>query len=111
MYFHLFFFHVIYLCLNYKGIRTNLRAFAKQNQDKSLRKGRRSKQSDTSLPNKTLKDDHDNIPSIPSLADDNTPLVPSRSTVLQACTVTSGLICGLGVIVRQVTITSFLFRT
>lgn len=94
------------IVLDYKGLRTDLKAFARQNQDKSLRKRRRSKQSDTSLPNKTLKDDQDNIPSIPLLADDdvqeNTPLVPSRSTVLQACTVTSGLICGLGVIVRQV---------
>lgn len=89
-----------------RGLRSDLKALARQNQDnKSLRKRRTSKQSDISLPNQTLKDEEDNIPSIPSLAEDNTqentPLVPSRGTVLQACTITSGLICGLGVIVRQ----------
>lgn len=34
--------------------------------------------------------------------DQNTTIIPSRSTVLQACTVTSGLIAALGIIIRQV---------
>lgn len=122
MYFHLCFFfscNIFLDCLDYKGLRRDLKASARKNLDKNLRKWRRSKQSDTSLSNKILKDEQDNIASILSIADNNvqenkdgsslknseeqtTSLVPSRRTVLQACTVTSGLICTLGVIVRQV---------
>lgn len=121
MYFHLCFFfscNIFLDCLDYKGLRRDLKASARKNLDKNLRKWRRSKQSDTSLSNKILKDEQDNIASILSIADNNvqenkdgsslknseeqtTSLVPSRRTVLQACTVTSGLICTLGVIVRQ----------
>lgn len=64
------------------------------------------------------------VPDVPPLADDNieednsemssfdksesqsTILLPSRGAVLQACTITSCLIGGLGVIIRQVLVLS-----
>lgn len=36
---------------------------------------------------------------------ENSQTVPSRSSVLQACTITSGLICLLGFLIRQVQFT------
>ncbi|XP_041013326.1 uncharacterized protein LOC121256553 [Juglans microcarpa x Juglans regia] len=86
----------------FRGFRLNTRAFASRN---SVRKSRRD---DVQPP----KSEADNTPtnvqvdsmvsSFENSAAQNSSTIPSRSTVLQACTVTSGLIAALGIIIRQV---------
>ncbi|XP_042941142.1 uncharacterized protein LOC122275892 [Carya illinoinensis] len=84
----------------FNGFRLNTRAFASRN---SVRKSRRDVQ--------PPKSEADNTPtsvqvdsmvsSSENSAAQSSSIIPSRSTVLQACTVTSGLIAALGIIIRQ----------
>lgn len=46
------------------------------------------------------------VSSFENSAPQNSSTIPTRSTVLQACTVTSGLIAALGIIIRQVVLLS-----
>ncbi|KAL3819320.1 hypothetical protein ACJIZ3_005225 [Penstemon smallii] len=84
------------LCFRYGG---NIKAFASQNQTKkSRRRGKTLKQKDENLPpREELPDENDNLE-----VETSSDIVPSRNAVLQACTVTSGLICALGVLIQQV---------
>ncbi|KAG7979951.1 hypothetical protein I3843_05G156700 [Carya illinoinensis] len=85
----------------FNGFRLNTRAFASRN---SVRKSRRDVQ--------PPKSEADNTPtnvqvdsmvsSSENSAAQSSSIIPSRSTVLQACAVTSGLIAALGIIIRQV---------
>ncbi|KAG6654867.1 uncharacterized protein LOC122308821 [Carya illinoinensis] len=85
----------------FNGFRLNTRAFASRN---SVRKSRRDVQ--------PPKSEADNTPtnvqvdsmvsSSENSAAQSSSVIPSRSTVLQACAVTSGLIAALGIIIRQV---------
>lgn len=101
-----------------RGLRVNLKAFARQNQIKRSRKQGKFKKSDTSsVPNKIVLDERNGIPDTSSSSDDTAqenmdissinisqqsdPLVPSRRAVLQACTITSCLMGALAVIIRQ----------
>ncbi|KAL3501071.1 hypothetical protein ACH5RR_035520 [Cinchona calisaya] len=104
---------------SFGGYRVSLRVFAGQNPVKKSRKRGKSQKYDTSPPNKPVLDENDVVSNIPPPADDNvqdnnkissfdnsevqtTVLVPSRGTVLQACTITSCLIGTLGVAIREV---------
>ncbi|KAK8643483.1 hypothetical protein V6N13_012779 [Hibiscus sabdariffa] len=96
------------------GPRFRVRTFAsRKSTNKSRREGRPSKsfslQTKETLPedNNVLaetnpsKDDINNGKSVDSAPQDSISF-PSRSNVLQACTITSGLIAALGLIIRQV---------
>lgn len=92
--------------------RTDIRGFASPVK-KSKIKGRKIKEN-TTLPEKLLLDDYkieddaqgDNGTRSSDVVEvENSQTVPSRSSVLQACTITSGLICLLGFLIRQVQFT------
>ncbi|PIN09531.1 hypothetical protein CDL12_17892 [Handroanthus impetiginosus] len=104
------------LCSGYRG---KIKAMASQNQTKKSKKPRKMQKKDKDLLPKDQKPNEDEGQDRPSssrvdVEDGNmmfsnetlevqTSLsVPSRSAVLQACTVTSGLIGALGVLTRQV---------
>lgn len=93
---------LIYLFL--QGFRLNTRAFASRKSVKKLRRdGQPPKSVVDSPPTKHNYVQDDNmVDSFEDSATPNSATIPSRSTVLQACTVTSGLIAGLGMIIRQV---------
>lgn len=82
------------------------RAFARRNSVKKLKKDGHPRQSVTNISPKDEygQDDNNLEPSDSSVAQ-KLSTIPSRSTVLQACTVTSGLIAALGVVLRQVCFT------
>ncbi|XP_062149844.1 uncharacterized protein LOC133858395 [Alnus glutinosa] len=86
------------------GLRLNTRAFASRKSVKKLRRdGQPPKSVVDSPPTKHNYIQDDNmVDSFEDSASPNSATIPSRSTVLQACTVTSGLIAGLGMIIRQV---------
>ncbi|KAM7487215.1 hypothetical protein LguiB_024699 [Lonicera macranthoides] len=96
-------------------------AFASQNSARKSRRRKEARETVTPKPNKRplgendgladdspTGDDHvqenDNMASIDNLGSKNTTsiTIPSRGSVVQACTVTSGFIAALGVIIRQV---------
>ncbi|GMI90204.1 hypothetical protein like AT3G26085 [Hibiscus trionum] len=96
------------------GPRFSVKTFAsRKSPNKSRREGRPSKsftlQTKETLPGDSnvlaetnpSKDDINNGKSVDSAPQDSISL-PSRSNVLQACTITSGLIAALGLIIRQV---------
>ncbi|XP_062110538.1 uncharacterized protein LOC133822271 [Humulus lupulus] len=88
----------------HRGLTCNPRAFARRNSVKKLKKNRQPLQSVADISPKDefgLEDDSKLDPS-DSSAVQKLNMVPSRDTVLQACTVTSGLIAALGVVLRQV---------
>lgn len=111
-----------------QGTKLSIRAFASR---KSMKKSKRMGQprKSVSLQTKeTLPEDGSVLADTSSLDGDNIDdgnnnvysapqdsiSIPSRSNVLQACTITSGLIAALGLIIRQVCfrtpkITSFIF--
>lgn len=94
------------------------RVFASNKSVKKLRRQREAHKNAISRPNKHASDEFeraDNSPSGDASVQDNNKTstldnldslnstsIPSRISVLQACTVTSGLIAALGVIIRQV---------
>ncbi|GMY26401.1 hypothetical protein FCV25MIE_21643 [Fagus crenata] len=88
----------------YSGFRFNTRAFASRKSVKKLRRdGQPPKSVADSPPTKDdYVQDEKMAYSFENSVDQNTTIIPSRSTVLQACTVTSGLIAALGIIIRQV---------
>ncbi|GFP96076.1 hypothetical protein PHJA_001751700 [Phtheirospermum japonicum] len=102
----------------FAGYRGNIKALARQNQTKKSRKRGKTQNKDKDLlqteqildeydgvnkPSSTVDfEDGNKILSSDTLEVQNSVLFPSRNAVLQACTVTSGLICALGVIIRQV---------
>lgn len=93
---------LIYLFL--QGLRLNTRAFASRKSVKKLRgDGQPPKTVVDSPPTKDNYVQDDNmVDSSENSAAPNSATIPSRSTVLQACTVTSGLIAAFGMIIRQV---------
>ncbi|XP_059447467.1 uncharacterized protein LOC132178906 [Corylus avellana] len=86
------------------GLRLKTRAFASRKSVKKLRSdGQPPKSIVDSPPTKDNYVQDDNmVDSFENSAAPNSATIPSRSTVLQACTVTSGLIAALGIIIRQV---------
>lgn len=97
----------------------SIRAFAKQRSVKKLRRQKEAQKNLTPPLNRNSSDEYDALAdesppgvddvqesnkesSFVNLDAKNSITIPSRSTVLQACTVTSGLIAALGVIIRQV---------
>ncbi|KAM7487210.1 hypothetical protein LguiB_024694 [Lonicera macranthoides] len=105
----------------HRKLGANTRAFASQNSARKSRRRKEARETVTPKPNKRplgendgLADDsprgddnvqeNDNMASIDNLGSKNTTsiTIPSRGSVLQACTVTSGFIAALGVIIRQV---------
>jgi hypothetical protein len=87
-----------------QGLRLSTRAFASRNSVKKLRRdGQPPKSVVDSPPTKDNYVQDDNmVDSFENSAAPNSATITSRSTVLQACTVTSGLIAALGIIIRQV---------
>lgn len=102
--------------------RANIRTFASQNSVKKLRRGRKASRVVTPQTNKNLSIEYEGVAdSSPSEDDDiqdnkkassidnsvvqNSITIPSRRTVLQACTFTSGLLAALGILIRQVAFT------
>ncbi|PON91426.1 CAAX amino terminal protease [Trema orientale] len=85
-----------------KGLSSSPRAFARRNPGKKLKKNGQSPQSvaDISPKDEYGQDDYKLDPSDSLAQKLNT--IPARSTVLQACIVTSGLIAAFGVVLRQV---------
>ncbi|XP_068327572.1 uncharacterized protein [Pyrus communis] len=87
------------------GVAISPRAFASQNSVKKLRREgqARKKVADKSTASEDdcVKND-ENVESCVNLAAEEPVAFPSRGAVLQACTVTSGLIAALGIIIRQV---------
>ncbi|RVW47778.1 hypothetical protein CK203_091752 [Vitis vinifera] len=105
------------------GLGGKIRAFASRNSVKKLRKDRQARKNLTLQTNKIapnegngLEDrfpsEDDSVPDnkkvspIDNLAAQGSITIPSRGAVLQACTVTSGLIAALGIIIRQVSHTA-----
>ncbi|KAK7842503.1 hypothetical protein CFP56_013696, partial [Quercus suber] len=86
------------------GFRFDTRAFASRNSVKKLRRNRQPPEIVADIP--PTKDDYvqdeNSASSFENSVDQNSTIKPSRSTVLQACTITSGLIAALGIILRQV---------
>ncbi|XP_052204780.1 uncharacterized protein LOC127809765 isoform X2 [Diospyros lotus] len=97
----------------------SIRAFAKQKSSKKLRRQNEAQKDLTSQLNRGSNDDYSGMedrssPGIDDFQDSNKEssfekfdsrssiYIPSRSAVLQACTVTSSLIAALGVVIRQV---------
>ena len=91
-----------------QGFRFDTRAFASQNSVKKLRRNRQPPEIVADIP--PTKDDYvqdeNSASSFENSVDQNSTINPSRSTVLQACTITSGLIAALGIILRQVCLLS-----
>ncbi|XP_070671177.1 uncharacterized protein [Malus domestica] len=92
------------LCLPNYGVAISPRAFASRNSVKKLRRDgqARKKVADKSIASEDdcVKND-ENVESSVNLAAEELVAFPSRGAVLQACTVTSGLIAALGIIIRQ----------
>nr|XP_023876459.1 uncharacterized protein LOC111988883 isoform X3 [Quercus suber]XP_023898049.1 uncharacterized protein LOC112009924 isoform X3 [Quercus suber] len=88
----------------HSGFRFDTRAFASRNSVKKLRRNRQPPEIVADIP--PTKDDYvqdeNSASSFENSVDQNSTIKPSRSTVLQACTITSGLIAALGIILRQV---------
>ncbi|KAI3467640.1 hypothetical protein Pfo_024303 [Paulownia fortunei] len=100
------------------GYGCNIKALASQNQTKKSRKREKMQKRDKDLlQREQIPDEYDGLhrPSLRVDVEDGNKMfssdtlevqtsviVPSRSAVLQACTVTSGLIGALGVLIRQV---------
>ncbi|KAK9276555.1 hypothetical protein L1049_006089 [Liquidambar formosana] len=97
----------------------NIRTFASQNSVKKLRRGRKGNRVVTPQTNKNLSNEYEGVADSSPSEDDyiqdnkkassidnsvvqNSITIPSRSTVLQACTFTSGLLAALGILIRQV---------
>lgn len=104
-----------------RGYGSNTKALAGQNQTKRFRKRENTKRRNEGLPLiEQSSDVNDGLAkpisgteyvedgnstnkfSSDALADKTSVMVPSRNAVLQACTVTSGLITSLGFLIRQV---------
>ncbi|XP_015894484.3 uncharacterized protein LOC107428466 isoform X2 [Ziziphus jujuba] len=86
------------------GLKFSPRAFASRKSFKKLKKDgtqKRKSVTDSSSSNDYGQDDKKVDPS-ENLTEQKLISIPSRSSVLQACTVTSGLIAAFGIIIRQV---------
>ncbi|KAI4336637.1 hypothetical protein L6164_015137 [Bauhinia variegata] len=80
------------------GIKYNTCSFAK----KSVEKPKRDRLVRDGSLSKDEVDQNDKLGTLLDSDGHNSSTVPSRSTVLQACTITSGLIAALGIVIRQV---------
>lgn len=104
----LFFYHLTLISFFLQGFRFDTRAFASRNSVKKLRRNRQPPEIVADIP--PTKDDYvqdeNSASSFENSVDQNSTIKPSRSTVLQACTITSGLIAALGIILRQVCLLS-----
>ena len=106
---------------------SQIRAFAKQKSTKKLRRQNEPQKDLTSQLNRGSNADYSGMedrssPGIDDFQDSNKEssfekfdsrssiYIPSRSAVLQACTVTSSLIAALGVIIRQVCLSFCIVR-
>lgn len=88
---------------SYVGSRYSTCSFAKKSLRKSIRDGPEA--SGDILDNKFVQ--NDNLDTSLNPAAKNSDPFPSRSAVLQACIITSGLIAALGLVIRQVLILLF----
>ncbi|XWS22696.1 hypothetical protein CRYUN_Cryun29cG0058200 [Craigia yunnanensis] len=97
------------------GTKFSIRAFASRKSMKNLRRDGQPRKSVTLQTKDTLPEDSSVLADTSPSNDDNindgkrvysapqnSISIPSRSNVLQACTITSGLIAALGLIIRQV---------
>ncbi|KAK2972197.1 hypothetical protein RJ640_030742, partial [Escallonia rubra] len=92
-----------------QGTKIDTRAFASRNSIKKLRRQGEPRKNVSPGPNKVDDpsgdegaQDEDKMSSFDNLDSQKSTIIPSRSSVLKACTVTSGLIAALGVLIRQV---------
>lgn len=93
-----------------RRIRVNTKAFASKNSVKKSRKKSNKHRldeydglADKSPPGDNFVQENSKMSSFDNLDSQSTSItIPSRNSVLQACTVTSGLIAVLGVLIRQV---------
>lgn len=118
-----------FICRFLQRLRANTRAFASQNSARKTRRRKEARETVTPKPNERplgendgLADnsptgddcvqENDNMSSFDKLGSKNTTsiTIPSRGSVLQACTVTSGFIAALGVIIRQVHLIFFILQ-
>ncbi|KAM3706153.1 hypothetical protein ACJW31_03G131900 [Castanea mollissima] len=101
---HLYDAEQVVLSTLHSGFRFDTRAFASRNSVKKLRRNGQPPEIVADIP--PTKDDYvqdeNSASSFENSVDQNSTIKPSRSTVLQACTITSGLIAALGIILRQV---------
>lgn len=102
-----------------QGCRAKTRAFSIQNSMKKVKRDKKARKDVTLHSNESSLNINDALngvssPSEDDLIQDNNVVsstgssaitIPTRSTVLTACTVTSGLIAALGILIRQVTFT------
>lgn len=111
-------FRTIFFLFVLQGIGGKVKAFASRNSVNKLRKDRQARKILTFQTSKIVSDEDDGLKDSFSSEDDSvtdnklSPIdnlaapdsitIPSRGTVLQACSVTSGLIAALGIIIRQV---------
>ena len=94
-----------------QGLNFIPRAFARRKSVKKLKNNGQSLQSVANIsPKDEFGQDDNKIGSSDSSVAQKLNIVPSRSTVLQACIVTSGLIAALGVVLRQVHFTLMLLQ-
>lgn len=101
-----------------QGIGGKVKAFASRNSVNKLRKDRQAHKILTFQTSKIVSAEDDGLKDsfsseddsvtdnklspIDNLAASDSITIPSRGTVLQACSITSGLIAALGIIIRQV---------
>lgn len=88
------------LCSRYGGY---IRALASQNQIKKSRKRPKMQKKEQGLvAREQILDENEGVEEDKMFSSDSDEVFPSRSAVLQACTITSALIAALGVFIRQV---------
>ncbi|XP_059657776.1 uncharacterized protein LOC132304216 isoform X2 [Cornus florida] len=97
------------------GFGAKVRAFASRNSVKKLKRRSEARKNANPPPNRLeggspsgddYAQDDNKMSSVENLDGQSSITIPSRSAVLQACTVTSGLITALGVTIRQVSHTA-----
>ncbi|KAB1201200.1 hypothetical protein CJ030_MR0G004681 [Morella rubra] len=84
-----------------RSYRVNTRAFASWKSVKKLKGDRQPLKTVADSPPTNVQEDN-MVHSFENSAAQNFSIIPSRGAVLQACTITSGFIAALGIIIRQV---------
>ncbi|XP_028797818.1 uncharacterized protein LOC114753309 [Neltuma alba] len=88
--------HQVLPTKTFRGFRHKICSFAKKSARKSIRNG----QEDSGPPAKDNFVQNDKLGTFST--SQNSTLITSRTAVLQACTITSGLLAALGLVIRQV---------
>ena len=93
--------HWKYLILYWQGVKFRPGAFASR---KKLRRERLASESvaDKTTASSEYVQDDKKVELSDDLPAEKGVIIPSRGAVIQACTVTSGLIAALGILIRQV---------